>query len=337
VSEVNPQTRPVISVGITPRTNGDRESLQRALSVLVQQDPAVTVKTESIDGQTIVNGMGESHLEAICNRISRDFSIQIDVGPFMVIYLETLRRRGEAEGRYIRQAGGHGNYGHVKIRLEPNKTSEGFEFINDIKGGVIPSEYIHAIDQGIRDALQGGVLAGYEVVDVKATLLDGSYHAVDSNEMAFKFAGAIAFKEAARKAKPVLLEPVMSVEIRGQETHLNIGAVREELKSRRGRIVGLEHHDNSVLLRAIVPMAEMLGYASYIRASSQGTAECSMQLIRYAAIADSDSDDDEEGDVPIKPPGPRPESGADEAGVLAIKPQGPKPKSRSAAVELDTE
>jgi elongation factor G len=255
-----------------------------------------------------------------------------------VIYLETLRKRGEAEGRYIRQSGGRGNYGHVKIRLEPNKRGEGFEFINDIKSGVIPNEYIRPIGQGIRDALQGGVLAGYEVVDVKATLLDGSYHAVDSNEMAFKIAGAIAFKEAARKAKPMLLEPVMSVEIRGQETQLDIGALIEDLKSRRGRIVGLEHYDNSVLLRAIVPMAEMIGYASHIHASSPGNAECSIQLIRYAEVLpDSGSGDEEADDIPIKPSGPQLDSGGDEAGVLAIKPQGPKPNSRSAAVELDAE
>jgi elongation factor G len=338
MSEANPQTRPVMSVGISPRTNGDRRSLQQALSVLAQQDPTITIKTDSLDGQTIVSGTGELHLEAICARISHDFSIQIDVGQFQVIYLETIRKRGEAEGRYIRQTGGHGNYGHVKIRLEPNKTGEGFDFINDLKSGVIPNEYIHPIEQGIRDALQGGVLAGYEVVDVKATLLGGSYHAVDSNEVAFKIAGAIAFKDAARKAKPVLLEPVMSIEIRGQETHLNIGALIGDLKSRRGRIAGLEHYDNSLLLRAIVPMAEMLGYASYIRASSRGNAECSMQLIRYAQVLpDSGSGDDEAGDIPIKPTGPKPESGGDEAGVLAIKPRGPKPKSRFAAVKLDTE
>jgi elongation factor G len=326
-----------VSVGINPRTNGDRESLQRALSVLVQQDPTIAIKTESIDGRTIVSGMDESHLEAICTRISRDFSIQIDVGPLMVIYLETLRKRGEAEGRYIRQSGGRGNYGHVKIRLEPSKRGEGFEFINDIKSGVIPNEYIRSIDQGIRDALQGGVLAGYEVVDVRATLLDGSFHAVDSNEMAFKIAGAVAFKEAARKAKPVLLEPVMSVKIKGQETHLDTGALIEDLKNRRGRIVGLERDDNSVLLRAIVPMAKMIGYASYIHATP-GNAEFSIQLIRYAEVLpDSGSGDDEAGYIPIKPTGPQLDSGGDEAGVLAIKPQGPKPNIRSAAVELDAE
>jgi elongation factor G len=311
VSETNPQTRPVMSVGISPRTNGDRESLQRALSVLVQQDPTITIKTESIDGQTIVSGMGELHLEVICTRLSRDFSIQIYVGPFRVIYLEALRSRVEAEGRYIRQTGGVGNYGHVKIRLEPNKTGEGFEFINDIKSGVIPNEYVHPTEQGIREALQGGVLAGYEVVDVKTTLLDGSYHAVDSNEMAFRIAGSMACKEAMRKARPLLLEPVMAVEVATPEDY--ISTIIGDLNARRGRIEAIERRADSQVVKASVPLSEMFGYGTRLRSSTQGRGNHSIRFARYEEAP------------------PHGEWGGDEPGVTARKPERPRGSSGSAA------
>jgi elongation factor G len=303
-----------MSVGISPRTNGDRESLQRALSILIQQDPTITIKTESIDGQTIVNGMGESHLEVICTRISHDFSIQIDVGPFMVIYLETLRGRAEAEGRYVRQTGGCGNYGHVKIRLEPNKTGEGFEFINDINGGIISNEYIHPIEQGIRDALQGGVLAGYEVVDVEVTLLDGSYHAVDSNEMAFRIAGSMACKDAMRKARPVLLEPIMAVEVVVPEEY--IGTFIGDLNARRGRIEAIEHRAESQVISASVPLSEMFGYGAHLETSTQGRCDHSIRFARYEEA----------------PHGGH--WGGDEPGVTANMPKRPRGSSGSAAAKL---
>jgi elongation factor G len=197
------------SVAISARSSGDDESLQRALGILAQQDLAVTVKAGFISRQTIIGGMGELHLQVICDRISREYAIEIDVGKPEVIYLETLHKRAEGEGRYIRQTGGRGNYGHVKVRLEPNKTGEGLvELSNDIKGDdAVPSEYFQPIEQGIREALQGGVLGGYEVVNIRATVFDGSYRAVDSNEMAFRIAVSLACKEAMRKANPVLLEP----------------------------------------------------------------------------------------------------------------------------------
>jgi elongation factor G len=317
VSEANPQTRPVMSVGVSPRTNGDRENLQRALSVLVQQDPTITIKTESIDGQAIISGMGELHLEVICARITHDFSIRIDVGQFKVIYLETLRKRGEAEGRYIRQTGGCGNYGHVKIRLEPSKTGDGFEFINDIKGGVIPNEYVQPTEQGIREALQGGVLAGYEVVDVKATLLDGSYHVVDSNEMAFRIAGSMACKEAMRKASPVLLEPIMAVEVVVPEEY--IGTVIGDLNARRGRIEAIEQRSESQVVNASVPLSEMFGYGAHLRTSTQGRCDHSIRFSRYEEA----------------PPGG--DWGGDEPGVAANMPKRPRGSSDSAADKLDEE
>jgi elongation factor G len=213
MSESNIQKRPIISVAVSPRNDSDREQFQRALSVLVQEDPAIRIKTAPDDGPTILSGMNELHLEVICERLLREFKLQLDIGEPTVIYPETVRKLAEAEGKYIRQNRGAGNYGHVKICLEPNEAGKGFEFINDIKGGVVPKEYIEPTEQGILEALQGGVLAGYEIVDVKVTLFDGSYHDVDSNEMAFRIAASMAFKEAARKANPELLEPVMTVEI----------------------------------------------------------------------------------------------------------------------------
>lgn len=214
------QSRPVICMAVSPKADCDRPNLQRALDNLAQQDQAIRVGTETEDGQTIIGGTDELHLELICDRIRHEYQIEVNVGVPKVIYLETVRGKSEAEGKYIRQTGGSGNYGHAKIRISPNEPGKGYEFSNDIKGGTIPKEYIKPIDQGIQDAMQRGVLAGYEMVDIKVSLYDGSYHDVDSNEMAFKIAGSMAFKEAARKAKPVLLEPVMAVEVTVPEEYM---------------------------------------------------------------------------------------------------------------------
>jgi elongation factor G len=308
MSESNTQKGPILSVAVRPRNNGDWEKLQQALSVLVQEDPSIRIKTASADGSTILSGMSELHLELICDRLSREFELELDIDKPTVIYLETVRKRAEAEGKYIRQTGGWGNYGHVKIRVEPNEAEKGFEFINDIKNGAVPKEYIKPIEAGILEALQGGVLAGYEIVAVKVTLFDGSYHDFDSNEMAFKIAGSMAFKEAARKANPVILEPVMSVEIVAPEAQM--GTVLGDLNSRRGRIEGMEHRAGLQVIQALVPLAEMLGYGNDIRGYH------SIQFARYEAAPRRDWLD------------------GDGAGVTANKPVGPKAGSGSASVRL---
>ncbi len=230
---------PVISVAVEPKTKADQEKMGMALSKLAQEDPTFKVHTDPDSGQTIISGMGELHLEIIVDRMMREYKVEANVGKPQVAYRETIRRKSEAEGKYIRQTGGRGQYGHAKIRLEPNEPGKGYEFINDVVGGSVPKEFIKPIDQGIKEAMEGGILAGYEMVDVKATLYDGSYHDVDSNEMAFKIAGSMAFKEAARKASPVLLEPVMAVEVVTPEDYA--GVIMGDLSSRRGRIEGMEH------------------------------------------------------------------------------------------------
>jgi len=270
---------PVISVAVEPKTKGDQEKMGIALSKLADEDPTFKVRTDEDSGQTIISGMGELHLEILVDRMKREHKVEANVGEPKVAFRETIRKASEAEGKYIRQTGGSGNYGHVKIRLEPNEPGKGFEFIDAIKGGVVPREYIKPTEQGIREALQNGVLAGYEMVDVKATLFDGSYHDVDSNEMAFKIAGSMAFKEAAKKASPVLLEPVMSVEVTVPEEHM--GTIIGDINSRRGRIEGMEHSGGSQVIRAIVPLKEMFGYVNDIRSSTQGRASYTMQFARY--------------------------------------------------------
>ena len=250
-----------------------------ALGKLAQEDPTFKVSTDPDSGQTIIEGMGELHLEIIVDRMMREFNVQANVGKPQVAYRETIRKESQAEGKYIRQTGGSGQYGHVRIRLEPNEPGKGYEFVNDVVGGVIPKEFIKPVDQGIKEAMEGGVLAGYEMVDVKATLYDGSYHDVDSNEMAFKIAGSMAFKEAARKASPVLLEPVMSVEVVVPEEYM--GTIIGDLSSRRGRIEGIEHRAGSQVIKAMVPLAEMFGYATNMRSNTQGRATFSMHFSRY--------------------------------------------------------
>ena len=270
---------PVISVAVEPKTKADQEKMGMALGRLAQEDPTFKVHTDPDSGQTIISGMGELHLEIIVDRMMREYKVEANVGKPQVAYRETIRKKAEGEGKYIRQTGGRGQYGHAKIRLEPQEPGKGYEFVNDIVGGSVPKEFIKPIDQGIKEAMEGGVLAGYEMVDVKATLYDGSYHDVDSNEMAFKIAGSMAFKEAARKASPVLLEPVMAVEVVTPEDYA--GVIMGDLSSRRGRIEGMEHRAGSQVIKAIVPLAEMFGYATHMRSSTQGRAEYSMHFARY--------------------------------------------------------
>ncbi len=270
---------PVISVAIEPKTKGDQEKMALALAKLADEDPTFKVRTDQESGQTIISGMGELHLEILVDRLKREHKVEANVGEPKVAFRETIRKSAEAEGKYIRQTGGSGNYGHVKIRIEPNEPGKGYEFIDEIKGGVVPREYIKPTEQGIREASLGGVLAGYEMVDFKVTLFDGSYHEVDSNEMAFKIAGSMAFKEAAKKANPVLLEPVMAVEVTVPEEHM--GTIIGDINSRRGRIEGMEHVGGSQVIKAMVPLKEMFGYVNDIRSSTQGRASYTMQFARY--------------------------------------------------------
>jgi len=270
---------PVISVAVEPKTKADQEKMGVALNKLAQEDPTFKVHTDPDSGQTIISGMGELHLEIIVDRMMREYKVEANVGKPQVAYRETIRKHAEAEGKYIRQTGGRGQYGHAKIYLDPQPAGTGYEFVNEIVGGSVPKEFIKPIDQGIQEALEGGILAGYPMVDVKATLYDGSYHDVDSNEMAFKIAGSMAFKEAARRASPVLLEPVMSVEVVAPEDFA--GTIMGDLSSRRGRIEGMEHRAGSQVIKAIVPLAEMFGYVNDLRSSTQGRAEYSMHFARY--------------------------------------------------------
>jgi elongation factor G len=280
---------PVISVAVEPKTKADQEKMGMALSKLAQEDPTFKVHTDPDSGQTIISGMGELHLEIIVDRMMREYKVEANVGKPQVAYRETIRRKSDAEGKYIRQTGGRGQYGHAKIRIEPNEPGKGYEFINEVVGGSVPKEFIKPIDQGIQEALEGGILAGYPMVDVKVELYDGSYHDVDSNEMAFKIAGSMAFKEAARKASPVLLEPVMAVEVVTPEDYA--GVIMGDLSSRRGRIEGMEHRAGSQVIKAIVPLAEMFGYATHMRSSTQGRAEYSMHFARYEEVPRSAADE----------------------------------------------
>src|SRR6202000_444871 len=271
--------KPVIAVAVEPKTKADQEKMGMALAKLAQEDPTFNVHTDPDSGQTIIAGMGELHLKISVDRMMREYKVEANVGKPQVNYRETIRANAEAEGKYIRQTGGSGNYGHAKIRISPNEPGKGYEFSNDTKGGTIPKEYIKPIDQGIQEAMLGGILAGYEMVDIKVSLYDGSYHDVDSNEMAFKIAGSIAFKEAAHKATPVLLEPVMSVEVVVPEE--NMGTIISDLNLRRGRIEGMEHRAGSQVIQANVPLSEMFGYATHMRSSTQGRANYSMHFNRY--------------------------------------------------------
>ena len=270
---------PVISVAVEPKTKSDQEKMGVALARLAQEDPTFKVNTDPDSGQTIISGMGELHLEIIIDRMMREYKVEANVGKPQVAYRETIRKESQAEGKYIRQTGGSGHYGHVKLRIGPNEMGKGFEFINEIKSGSVPREFFKPIEQGVKQAMEGGVLAGYEMVDIKVTLYDGSYHEVDSDEMAFKIAASMGFKEAARKASPVLLEPIMSVEVVVPEEFM--GTIIGDLNSRRGRIEGLEHRAGSQVIKSLVPLAEMFGYATNMRSSTQGRATFSMHFAHY--------------------------------------------------------
>src|SRR4051794_10142705 len=270
---------PVIAVAVEPKTKADQEKMGVALSKLAQEDPTFKVHTDQDSGQTIIAGMGELHLEIIIDRMMREYKVEANVGKPQVAYRETIRKEAQAEGKYIRQTGGSGHYGHVKLRIGPNEMGKGFEFINEIKSGSVPREFFKPIEQGVKQAMEGGVLAGYELVDIKVTLYDGSYHEVDSDEMAFKIAASMGFKEAARKASPVLLEPIMSVEVVVPEDFM--GVIIGDLNSRRGRIEGIEHRAGSQVIKSLVPLAEMFGYATNMRSNTQGRATFSMHFAHY--------------------------------------------------------
>ncbi|MCL4351295.1 MAG: elongation factor G, partial [Firmicutes bacterium] len=271
---------PVISVAIEPKTKADQDKMGTALSKLAEEDPTFRMFTDQETGQTIISGMGELHLEIIVDRLLREFKVQANVGKPQVAYKETIRREVEAEGKFIRQTGGRGQYGHVWIRVAPLEPGSGFEFVNKIVGGVVPREYIPAVETGIREALDTGVLAGYPTIDVRATLFDGSYHEVDSSEMAFKIAGSMGFKAAAQKANPVLLEPIMAVEVVVAEEYM--GDVIGDLNSRRGRIEGMEPRAGGVqVIHGFVPLAEMFGYATDLRSRTQGRGTYTMQFAHY--------------------------------------------------------
>ena len=273
---------PVIAVAIEPRTRADEEKLGVALSRLALEDPTFRVTSDEETAQTLIHGMGELHLEIIVDRLLREFRVEANVGKPQVAYRETVRKLAEAQGRYVRQTGGRGQYGDVYLEVEPNEPGKGFEFENKIVGGAIPREFVPAVEKGIREALDTGVLAGYPIVDVKVRLTDGSYHEVDSSEMAFKIAASMGFKEACRRAKPVLLEPVMDVEVVTPEEYM--GAVVGDLNSRRGRIISMEARGSSQVIRANVPLALMFGYVTDLRSMTQGRATSTMQFARYEEV-----------------------------------------------------
>jgi elongation factor G len=280
---------PVITLAIEPRTKADQEKLGQGLGKLQAEDPTFRVRTDVDTGQVVISGMGELHLEIIVDRLKREFGVEASVGRPQVAYKETLTQAAQAEGRYVRQTGGHGQYGHVKIRLTPRKPGEGFEFVNGIVGGAIPREYIKPVEEGIREALSTGILAGYPVDDVGITLYDGSFHEVDSSELAFKIAGSMAFKEAARRAGPVLLEPVMKVEVVVPEEYM--GDVMGDLSGRRGRIVSMEARGGTQIVNARVPLSEMFGYATDLRSRTQGRATYTMHFERYEQAPQSVSEE----------------------------------------------
>jgi elongation factor G len=280
---------PVISVAIEPKTKPDQEKMGVALSKLAQEDPSFRVRTDEESGQTIISGMGELHLEIIVDRMRREFKVEANVGAPQVAYRETIRAKVEQEGKFVRQSGGRGQFGHVWLRIEPKEAGTGYEFVNEVVGGVIPKEYIPAVDKGVQEQLQNGVIAGYPVVDVKVTVFDGSYHEVDSSEMAFKIAGSMGFKEGARKAHPVLLEPIMAVEVVTPEDYM--GDVMGDLNRRRGIVQGMDEIPTGKIIRAEVPLGEMFGYATDLRSLTQGRASYTMQFSKYndapANIADA--------------------------------------------------
>jgi len=273
---------PVISIAIEPKSKADQEKLGLSLQKLATEDPSFRVRTDEETGQTIISGMGELHLEIIVDRLLREFNVGANVGKPQVAYKETIRKSVEQQGKFIRQTGGRGQYGDVWIKLEPQQPGSGFKFVDAVKGGSIPREYIPAVEKGVREATENGALAGYPMVDVKVTLFDGSYHDVDSSEIAFKIAGSMAFKEATRKANPVLLEPIMSVEVVVPEEFM--GDVIGDISSRRGKVLGMDTRPAAQAIDARVPLAQMFGYATDLRSMTQGRATYTMQFSHYEPV-----------------------------------------------------
>jgi elongation factor G len=280
---------PVISIAIEPKTKADQEKLGTSLAKLASEDPSFRVRTDEETGQTIISGMGELHLEIIVDRLMREFKVEANVGKPQVAYRETITKKVKVEGKFVRQSGGRGQYGHVWLEVEPQEAGAGYEFVDAIKGGVVPREYIPAVDKGIQEALDSGVLAGFPVVDVKVTLIDGSYHEVDSSEMAFKIAGSMGFKAGCQKASPVLLEPIMSVEVVVPEEYM--GEVIGDLNSRRGRIMGMENRAGAQVVGSMVPLAQMFGYATDLRSATQGRATYTMTFHHYEQVPKSVSEE----------------------------------------------
>ena len=273
---------PVISVAVEPKTKADQEKMSIALQKLAQEDPSFKVSTDEESGQTIISGMGELHLEIIVDRMFREFKVEAEVGKPQVAYRETIKSSVEQEHKYAKQSGGRGQYGHVFLRIEPREPGSGFEFVNDIKGGVVPKEYIPAVEKGCQEALQNGVLAGYPVEDIKITLFDGSYHEVDSSEMAFKLAASMCFKEGARKANPAILEPMMKVEVETPEEYM--GDVIGDLNKRRGQVNSMDERGGNKIISAFCPLAEMFGYSTDLRSQTQGRATYSMEFDHYEEV-----------------------------------------------------
>jgi elongation factor G len=315
MNELQPPQRQIVSVTVSPKFDDDWDKLQHSLTVLTQQDQSMRVTAYRAERRVIISGMGELHLEIICDRLVREFDVALDIEKAKVTYLESIRQHSEAEAKYIRQVGGRGQYAHLKLDLEPAERNGGYQFVDQSPNGTLPRHFVEAIDSGIQEALKAGVLAGNEIVDVLVVLRDGSYHEADSNEMAFKIAASTAFKEAARKANPAILEPLMSIKVFAQEDLA--GWITGDLSSRRGRIERIETRAGSVVIHAAAPLAELLGYASHLRTMTQGRSSYDMQFARYEVATDSG------GTTP------------DEIGVPANKPTRPRPRSGFAAAKPD--
>ncbi|MDO8550530.1 MAG: elongation factor G, partial [Ignavibacteria bacterium] len=280
---------PVIQIAIEPKTKADQDKLSESLNRLSDEDPTFRINVDDETGQTLISGMGELHLEILVDRLKREFKVEANVGKPQVAYRETITQTVSSEGKFIKQSGGRGKYGHVWIELEPNEPGKGYEFENAIVGGVVPKEYVAPVSAGIQEAMRNGVVAGFPVVDIKAKLFDGSYHDVDSDEISFKVAGSIAFKQGAKKAKPVLLEPIMEVEVVTPEEYL--GDVMGDLNSRRGKIEGFSARKDAQVIKARVPLAEMFGYATILRSMTQGRAIYTMQFTVYQEVPKSIADE----------------------------------------------
>jgi len=280
---------PVISISVEPKTKADQDKMGTALARLAEEDPTFRVRTDEESGQTIISGMGELHLEVLIDRMFREFKVEANQGKPQVAYRETITTTAQAEGRFIRQSGGRGQYGDVWIRVEPLEAGKGFEFVNAVVGGTVPREYIRPVEDGVREALEAGIIAGYPLIDIRATLYDGSYHDVDSNEMAFKTAGSMGVRAAVQKAKPVLMEPIFKVEVTTSQEFY--GDVLGDLNRRRGHITGMDEHGGTQVIRANVPISEMFGYVSDLRSMTSGRAASSMEFAHYTEVPRSIADE----------------------------------------------